>query len=401
MSSESTQNPAPGPVSSVPSSGRPVTVLLVDDQAIVGAAVRRMLQPEAGIVFHHCGDPTKAIETAEAVEATVILQDLVMPGVDGLDLVTRYRETASTRDVPIVVLSTREEPETKAEAFARGANDYIVKLPDRLELVARVRYHSKGYVALLERNEATRQLMAELAEAAQYVKSLLPPPLEEGPVRIDWRFLTSTSLGGDAFGYGWIDDDHLQIYLLDVCGHGVGAALLSVTVMNVIRSQSLPGTDFRRPDEVLSALNEAFPMSRQNGSYFTIWYGVYSPSTRRLVHASGGHPAALLLEAPAGTAPAIRLRAPNLIIGFIPGRKFVSQDVGIPAGARLFVFSDGVYEVELPDGQIWPFDDFATFLEKPPSAGASRMDELLAEARRLNGADTLPDDFSILEAVFP
>ena len=123
-------------------SSRPVTVLLVDDQAIVGAAVRRMLQPEEGIVFHHCSDPTKAIETAESVEPTVILQDLVMPGVDGLDLVTKYRETASTRDVPIVVLSTREEPETKAEAFARGANDYIVKLPDRLELVARVRYHS-------------------------------------------------------------------------------------------------------------------------------------------------------------------------------------------------------------------------------------------------------------------
>ncbi|HRY42601.1 MAG TPA: SpoIIE family protein phosphatase [Thermoanaerobaculia bacterium] len=387
-----------GPVS--PSS-RPVTVLLVDDQAIVGAAVRRMLQPEEGIVFHHCSDPTKAIETAESVEPTVILQDLVMPGVDGLDLVTKYRETASTRDVPIVVLSTREEPETKAEAFARGANDYIVKLPDRLELVARVRYHSKGYVALLERNEATRQLMAELAEASQYVKSLLPPPLEEPRVRIDWRFLTSTSLGGDAFGYGWIDDDHLQLYLLDVCGHGVGAALLSVTVMNVIRSQALPGADFRKPDEVLSALNEAFPMAKQNGSYFTIWYGVYRPSTRTLVHASGGHPAALLLEGPAGTAPAARLRAPNLIIGFVPGKTFRSQEVAVPPGARLFLYSDGVYEVEMADGQIWPFDDFAAFMEAPPAPGASRMDELLAQARRLNRSDALPDDFSILEAVFP
>jgi sigma-B regulation protein RsbU (phosphoserine phosphatase) len=397
----SDQDPAAGKgaASVVSPSRRPVTVLLVDDQPIVGAAVRRMLQPEAGIVFHFCNDPALAIETATAVEPTVILQDLVMPGVDGLDLVTRYRETAATRDVPIVVLSTREEPETKAEAFARGANDYIVKLPDRLELVARVRYHSKGYIALLERNEATRQLMAELAEAAQYVKSLLPPPVDEGPVTIDWRFLTSTSLGGDAFGYGWIDDDHLQVYLLDVCGHGVGAALLSVTVMNVIRSQSLPGADFRRPGEVLSALNEAFPMAKQNGSYFTIWYGVYEASTRTLVHASGGHPAALLM-APGGPAPAVRLRAPNLIIGFIPGRKFVSQEVKVPEGSRLVGFSDGVYEVELPDGQIWPFDDFATFLEQPAPAGTSRMDDLLVEARRLNGSDALPDDFSILEAVF-
>ena len=243
--------------------------------------------------------------------------------------------------------------------------------------------------------------MAELKEAAQYVKSLLPSPLDDGRVRIDWRFVTSTSLGGDAFGYGWIDDDHLQVYLLDVCGHGVGAALLSVTVMNVIRSGSLQGTDFRDPAEVLSALNEAFPMARQNGSYFTIWYGVYRPSTRRLVHASGGHPAALLLHGPAGAAPAERLRAPNLIIGFVPGKRFVSEEVDVPAGARLFLFSDGVYEVDLPDNQVWAFDDFAAFLERPPSDGASRMDDLLAEARRLQGSETLPDDFSILEAVFP
>lgn len=399
MSSERDSTTGERAGAAVAPSGRPVTVLLVDDQPIVGAAVRRMLQPEAGIVFHFCNDPGKAVEMAAAVGPTVILQDLVMPGVDGLDLVSRYRETDSTRDVPIVVLSTREEAETKAEAFARGANDYIVKLPDRLELVARVRYHSKGYIALLERNEATRQLMAELAEASQYVRSLLPPPLDDERVGIDWRFLTSTSLGGDAFGYGWIDDDHLQLYLLDVCGHGVGAALLSVTVMNVIRSQSLPGTDFRRPGEVLTALNDAFPMTRQNGSYFTIWYGVWEASTRTLVHASGGHPAALLLD-PSGTGPATHLRAPNLIIGFVPGKRFTSQEVQVPRGSRLFVFSDGVYEVELPDGQVWPFDDFAAFLEKPASPGTSRMDDLLAEARRLNGSDALPDDFSIFEAFF-
>ena len=394
----SDDTPVPAPV---PPAGRPATVLLVDDQAIVGAAVRRMLQPEPGIVFHFCNDPLRAVEMAREVEPTVILQDLVMPGIDGLDLVRKYREAEATRDVPIVVLSTREEPETKAEAFARGANDYIVKLPDRLELVARVRYHSKGYVALLERNEATGRLMAELREASQYVKSLLPPPIPEGPVKVDWRFFTSTSLGGDAFGYEWIDDDHLQIYLLDVCGHGVGAALLSVTVMNVLRSRSLAGADFRNPGAVLAALNEAFPMSKQNGSYFTIWYGVYRPSTRRLVHASGGHPAALLLTGPPGSSPATRLRAANLIIGFVPGKSFASEEVVVPPGARLFVFSDGVYEVDVPGGGVWAFDDFARFLEQPPTPGASRMDDLLAEARRLQGSESLPDDFSIVEAVFP
>ena len=140
----------PGGQSPLP--GRAPTVLLIDDQAIVGEAVRRMLAPEADIQFHFCQDPTKALETANALQPTVILQDLVMPDVDGLMLVKFFRANPATRQTPMIVLSSKEEPVVKAQAFALGANDYLVKLPDRVELVARVRYHSRGYVALLERN---------------------------------------------------------------------------------------------------------------------------------------------------------------------------------------------------------------------------------------------------------
>ena len=379
----------------------PVTVLLVDDQAIVGAAVKRMFAGEQDVVFHFCTDPTKAVARAEEVAPTVILQDLVMPEVDGLTLVKLFRANEKTRDIPLIVLSTKEEPETKAEAFALGANDYVVKLPDRLEMLARVRYHSRGYVAMLQRNEAMRQLQAELDDAAKYVTSLLPEPIATGPVTIDWRFITCSSLGGDAFGYHWLDEDRLVFYLLDVCGHGVGAALLSVSVANVLRSQSLAGTDFGRPDSVLKGLNAAFPMSRQNGSYFTIWYGVWSRSTRKLLHASGGHPAALMLTgAPGEPATVLPLRAGNLIIGFLAEAKFEHAEEEIPPGARLYVFSDGVFEVDLPDGKPWPFDSFAEWMAFPPPPGVSKMDELLAKARSMNGSDALPDDFSIFEAIF-
>lgn len=382
----------------------PAKVLLVDDQAIVGAAVKRMFAGEDDIVLHFCSDPTRAVAMAEEVSPTVILQDLVMPQVDGLTLVKRYRENERTRDIPLIVLSTKEEPETKAEAFALGANDYLVKLPDRLELLARVRYHSRAFVAMLQRNEATRQLHAELDEAARYVKSLLPEPVTEGRLTVDWRFVTCTSLGGDAFGYHWLDESRFVIYLLDVCGHGVGAALLSVSVANVLRSQSLAGTDFGRPDSVLTALNKAFPMSGQNGSYFTIWYGVFDRRTRRLLHASGGHPAALMLFSPAGEvapqAALTRLWAGNLIVGFLPTAKFTHEEAEVPPGARLYVFSDGVFEVDLPDGNPWPFDSFAEWMRVPAPTGTSKMDALLAKAREMNGSDALPDDFSILEAVF-
>ena len=201
---------------------RGVTVLLVDDQPIIGEAVRRMLAGEEGLAFHYCKDAPRALEVAAEVGPTVILQDLVMPEIEGLELVKRFRADERFRDVPIIVLSTKEEAAVKAEAFAVGANDYIVKLPDRLELIARVRYHSRGFIALGERNEAFAALQAsqqvlanDLATAAHYVRSLLPPPQQLGSVAADWRFIPSAELGGDAFGYHHLDDTHLAVYRPD------------------------------------------------------------------------------------------------------------------------------------------------------------------------------------------
>src|SRR5207253_2946332 len=118
------------------------------------------------------------------------------------------------------------------------------------------------------------RLKLELTEAEHYIRSILPPPTVTPPA-VEWRLQPPTELGGDSFGYHWVDPDHFAFYLLDVCGHGVGAALLSVAAINVLRSASLPGVDFGDPGLVLSALNEAFPMEKQNNLYFTIWYGVW------------------------------------------------------------------------------------------------------------------------------
>jgi two-component system chemotaxis family response regulator WspR len=133
-------------------------VLLVDDQAMIGEAVRRSLASEENIDFHFCADPHQAIAQAIQIKPTVILQDLVMPGLDGLTLVREYRNNPLTRDIPIIVLSTKEDALIKSAAFSAGANDYLVKLPDTIELVARIRYHSRSYMTLLQRDEAYRAL---------------------------------------------------------------------------------------------------------------------------------------------------------------------------------------------------------------------------------------------------
>ena len=136
----------------------PTLVLLVDDQLIVGEAVRRALADEADIQLHHCSDPRIALARATELSPTVILQDLVMPGIDGIAMLRQFRANPITRNVPVIVLSTTEDAAVKSAAFAAGANDYIVKLPDRIELIARIRHHSRAYLNQIQRDEAYSEL---------------------------------------------------------------------------------------------------------------------------------------------------------------------------------------------------------------------------------------------------
>ena len=129
-------------------------VLLVDDQAMVGEAIRRMLENEDNMEFHFCEDPSKALEMAIELCATIILQDLVMPDVDGMTLLRFYKNHPDTANIPVIILSSKEDAEIKSDAFANGANDYLVKLPEPVELIARIRAHTKHYATEMERNMA-------------------------------------------------------------------------------------------------------------------------------------------------------------------------------------------------------------------------------------------------------
>lgn len=392
-----------------PASGT-VRVLLVDDQPIVAETVRRMLADQPGVEFHYCQDPVKAIPTANLLRPTVILQDLVMPDVDGQTLVRFFRANPATADTPMIVLSSKEEPVTKAEAFGHGANDYLVKLPDKLELLARIRYHSRAYVNLQQRNAAYREIEAgrkrlagELEAGVRYVTSLLPKPCpadgEGKGVALDWRYVPTAELGGDSLGYHWVDPDHLALYLLDVTGHGLASALLGVTVLNVLRTGTLPNTDFRHPGQVLFGLNEAFPCEKHGEKFFTIWYGIYRPADRRLTWSGAGHPASLLF--PPGGDPPKQLDSQGPMIGMMPWPEFETASVEVPAGGRLYVYSDGAQEIHQTDGSDWTFPEFVATVAGLLADQPDRvMDALHRHIMTLNGSPTLDDDFSMLEATF-
>jgi two-component system chemotaxis family response regulator WspR len=130
------------------------TVLLVDDQPIFADVIRYLLSNQPDIAFRYCADAVDALKTAELIKPTVILQDLVMPDVDGLTLVRAYRASVVTKDVPIIVLSADDNPVVKGSAFEAGANDYVVKLPSEIELLARLRYHSRARLNQIQRDDA-------------------------------------------------------------------------------------------------------------------------------------------------------------------------------------------------------------------------------------------------------
>ncbi len=263
-----------------------------------------------------------------------------------------------------------------------------------LQVGSRLLKHERRSRREVERDD---DLHRELDKARNYVQALLPTPVTSGPIRTDWVYRPSTQLSGDAFSYGRIDDTHVAAYLVDVAGHGVGAAMHSVTVLNVLRQRALPGADCRDPAQVLDSLNAMFPMDAHDGMYFTIWYGVYSLGDRQLAYASAGHPPGLLFSP---HQPPLTLRTQAPMIGAAPEFRYAAQRVSVPAEATLFLFSDGAYEVTAPDGTQRSLQDFVPLLAAGEGELSGQAERIYREVCARAKPGPLEDDFSLLVVRF-
>ncbi|MFM1886898.1 MAG: hypothetical protein RL026_2055 [Pseudomonadota bacterium] len=392
-------------------------VLVVDDSRLMRLALIRALGELGVKSTGEAGNGREALERMADSNYDLMLLDMEMPEMNGLELLRAMRAGQQFAGLPVIVISSAEQLELAVQCIETGAEDYLPKTYNPTLLRARVTSSlEKKRLRDLERLQAAelqaekellertqRRLDKELADAARYVYSIFPEPAQK-PLQVDWYYQPSTELGGDAFGYHWIDADHFAVYLLDVCGHGVGACLLSVTAINVIRSGALPQTDLRDPAAVLAALSNAFLIEKQNNMYFTLWYGVYHVPTRRLRHASGGHPAAILLQPAAGTGSdvlpeATALRAPGLIIGVMEDMPYEAQECVIPEGASLFVLCDGCFEVQDTEGRDATFEEF-TELVRAEGTAPDGLERIYRWARTLHGEGPLDDDFSIVRVRF-
>ncbi|MBW4522360.1 MAG: SpoIIE family protein phosphatase [Scytolyngbya sp. HA4215-MV1] len=384
-----------------------IQILIIDDDPVMQVILKKKLQ-EQGYEVILARSGIEGIDLAEKHQPALIICDWQMQEMDGLEVCRRIKADRTLSQSFFILLTARSDVEDRIQGLDTGADDFLSKPVEISELKARVRaglrlYQSNQKLQVLAQDLQLQKqaLESELAEAAEYVRSLLPKPIT-GKINIDSRFLPSRHLGGDCFDYYWLDPDYLLIYLLDVSGHGLSSALPSVTMFNLLRSQSLSGANFYQPDQVLRVLNEFFQMDNQNNQYFTIWYGVYNRQKRSLSYSSAGHPPAILLSSAAPeTLKVQKLKTRGTPIGMMPNSKYSTESCEIEAGSTLYVFSDGIYEIRKQDGTVWTLDEFIDqLIQCAQLANSNDLDHVLQQVQLVNHHAPFEDDCSLLRFVF-
>ena len=391
---EPTRNSTENTAKAAPGCGE--HILIAEDDPLNLDILRRRVE-RFGYRVTTTGDGGSAWLELQKGTYDLVLLDMMMPIMDGFELLRHLRNDPRLSLVPVLMISGGDQENSIARCIEAGADDYLMKPVNPIFLRARIGaclerkrlrdLEQRTHAALLE---SQSHLAEELAEASRYVSCLLPKPLSHPDVTACWHFQSCSQIGGDGFGYRWIDKDHWTFFLFDVCGHGVGAAMLSISILNVLRTLSLPDTDFKSPQSVLQGLNLAFPMEAHNEQYFTCWYGVYSPSTRQLRFGSAGHPPALCIEG--DTCTLLRTQGPP--IGAIDDARFREESRILTPSCRLIVISDGVYELEKEDGTTATIEEFSSWYVS--QGGETHPMAAWEWAQKTCVREKLDDDFSIM-----
>ncbi|KAB8314199.1 SpoIIE family protein phosphatase [Tolypothrix campylonemoides VB511288] len=373
-------------------------ILIIDDDLAVQILLTRMLERQ-GYKVVVASNGEEGIVKAIASCPALIICDWIMPGLNGLEVCQRIKADPQLSTTFFILLTSLDSVADRVKGLDAGADDFITKPIEHNELQARVRAGLRLHQLSRDLQTQKQILEAELAEAAEYVRSLLPLPMTH-PVGINFQFIPSRQLGGDCFDYYWLDPDYLAVYLLDTAGHGLRATLPSISVLNLLRSRALKGLNYYQPSDVLQALNNTFQMNYQNDKYFTIWYGVYNRIKRQLIYASAGHPPAVLISANPTSTKVKKLRTPGVPVGMFPQVKYVDEFCNIEESSSLYIFSDGAYEITQSDGTLWTLEGFIQMLVTSQRQFEGKLDHILNNIISLNSKEAFDDDLSIIKIKF-
>ncbi|MAE67787.1 MAG: hypothetical protein CMJ18_26325 [Phycisphaeraceae bacterium] len=391
-------------------------ILLVDDNTQNLKVLYRTLDGRGHeLLVARSGE--EALKTAAHALPSLVLLDIMMPpGIDGYETCRRLKDEQATRDIPVIFMSALDETRDKVRGFDLGAVDYIIKPFQADEVIARVDTHltiQSLQRDLRKRNDdlssANARMTKDLRAAAQLQQSLLPDTLPDvGPARFEWLYLPCDELAGDALGVIELGERQAGLFVLDVTGHGVPAALLSVSITHHLlqrdpdhsiifrRTASGDRRSITTPSQVAAQLNRLFPMDQATGQFFTMIYAVLDMAAHRIRYAAAGHPGPLVIRSDG----AIELHdSTGLPIGIDGTATFEEHTIDLDAGDRVFLYSDGTFEEMNEQGKLFGRERLKSTLAA--GGGASVADALSAFRRTIedwSGSTNFHDDISIVAA---
>ena len=389
----------------------PERVLLVDDNPTNLQVLSKTLAGRGFELLVARNGPS-AITIAKKAHPGLILLDIMMPDMDGFEVCERLKADADTRDTAIIFLSAMNDAKEKVKGLDLGAVDYITKPFQAEEVIARVNTHltiRRLQLNLVERNKELDKLNARmkrsLEAAAKVQRSLLPKrPPDTDRARFAWVFQPCDELAGDSLNVYQLDAQHIGLFVLDVSGHGVDAALFSVAITHalsprvdrssIVTRREADGPYIVRPAEVAEQLNRMFPMGSDDGHFSTFLYGILNIEQSTFLYASAGHPDPILVRA---GSPPHSLDLGGLPIGVMDEATYDEATIPLQPGDRLFLYSDGLLEAMSPEGEAFGKQRFFDFLVEVHMAPLDDAVQLLRKhIFSWTGSDRLHDDLSIL-----
>jgi serine phosphatase RsbU (regulator of sigma subunit) len=334
-----------------------------------------------------------ALQIAARTPPDLVLLDIMMPGLDGYEVCRRLRQMPETAEVPIMFLSSLEEVQNKTRGFEAGANDYLTKPFEMLEVKARVRSLLK---AKIYGDEAKEQIASELRIAREIQMGMLPHDFADLQRKYGVSFGAvlepAREVGGDLYGLCAASPERLVLYLGDVSGKGIAASMFMVRAISLAR---LLAREIVDPAKILARLNDELAADNPPGMFVTFLCGVYEVKSRRLVLANGGQCCPVVL--PATGPPRFVLRKLGTALGFEPGLEFDQAELTLCEGDALLLYSDGVIEAfnsqEECYGNVRLLADLGSFSGQTPTALVSG---LLGKVRAFANGAPQSDDIAML-----
>jgi sigma-B regulation protein RsbU (phosphoserine phosphatase) len=334
-----------------------------------------------------------ALQIAARTPPDLVLLDIMMPGMDGYEVCRRLRQMPETAEVPIMFLSSLEEVQNKTRGFEAGANDYLTKPFEMLEVKARVKslLKAKAYSDAVK-----EQIASELKVAREIQMGMLPhdfAPVEKSyGVEFGAVLESAREVGGDLYGVCAAGPERLVVFLGDVSGKGLPASMFMVRAISLAR---LLAKEIAEPERILARLNDELAADNPSGMFVTFLCAVFEPKSGRLTLANGGHCRPVLL--PAGEAPRWAVKNLGTALGFEPGLEFERTELTLRSGDALVLYSDGVTEAFNPQEEL--YGDGRLLADAAKLAGRSAQTitaEMLKTVRAFAGTAPQSDDIAIL-----